>query len=38
MRADISLFVTLATFCENCLGKTAARPAFAPYLVFLEAQ
>jgi hypothetical protein len=25
-------------FCKNCLGKTAARPAFAPYLVFLGAQ
>jgi len=30
VRADTSRFVAFATFCENCLGKTAARPAVYP--------
>jgi hypothetical protein len=34
-QADTGLFVTFATFCENCIDETAARPAFAPYLKIL---
>jgi hypothetical protein len=38
MRADISRFVSFATFCEKCFYKIATRPAVAPYLTVLRRQ